>query len=286
MSKYSCKSSPTLSSSQSENCLATPTEETHQSDESPKTNSPNFCPSPTDLDAQLSSLLEGSFHETTDGCYGDSSRGNRFIPVYNNNNNKRILTSQDVKYHTHEKGGGGDSGIDPGVYWKNNLALAKTPSLNESLTTPMTPPFSQHVREVSDSSEASFQLPSPSFAWAPPPTPIRHLTSLENSGNRPSVSSLDDGSLSSPENSPTYCRHRKLSPAYKQFRYSYRVGESPDTPTTDGVGVVHSDSLLEYLSGSDNGHVTGSVCGVNEKKDNSFDKLPRTCYSTPNLCSC
>ena len=265
-----CKyTSNTLSSSQSEPLLLTH-DTLNQTDgfyDFPKIISPVPATSP-DLESQLSSLLEGSCSIETDGNHSLTSRN---------------ILIQDNGCSSERNGcglGGGDSGIDPGVYWKQGLTLSKTPSLTDrNIPTPITPP-SNHFRQTSDSSELSFQLPSPSFAWAPPPSPARqHRASLSfpSSPTSPLRSSVNflEGSLSSPEHSPKMRRQTGLTCFH--CRHHLNMFESSEM-----VGVVSSSGSVIELSEQENEYKTvGCLCGQN----NSVLKLSRTCCSTPNLQS-
>ena len=156
------------------------------------------------LDAQLSSLLEGS--DETDSVQ-----------------RKELIVPARSYFLDHKNE---DSGIDTGSSWqKNSSDLYHTPVRNESpglvgCHTPNSnsvPPYAYnfHVPQASDSSEISFHLPPPSFAWAPPPSPAhmhrvsQSYPSSPTSPRKASVLSLD-GYFSSPEASPTL-RQRRLS---------------------------------------------------------------------------
>lgn len=255
-----------LSSSQSEPLLLTH-DTLNQTDgfyDFPKIMSPVPTTSP-DLDSQLSSLLEGSCSIETDGNHSLTSRD---------------ILVQDNGERNGGGLGGGDSGIDPGVYWKQGLALSKTPSLTDRIvTTPLTP-SNNHFRQTSDSSELSFQLPSPSFAWAPPPSPARqHRASLSfpSSPTSPFRSSVNflEGSLSSPEHSPKL-RHQTGLTCYN-CRHHFNMFESSEM-----VGVVSTSGSVIELSEQENDFKNvGCLCGQNS----SVLKLSRTCCSTPNLQS-
>lgn len=257
-----------LSSSQSEPLLLThdTLDQTDGFYDFPKIMSPVPALSP-DLDSQLSSLLEGSCNVETDSNHSLTSRN---------------ILVQDNRCGSERNGGvlgGGDSGIDPGVYWKQGLALNKTPSLTDhGVTTPITPP-SNHFRQTSDSSELSFQLPSPSFAWAPPPSPARqHRASLSfpSSPTSPLRSSVNflEGSLSSPEHSPKLRHQTGLTCYYCRHLNMFESSEM--------VGVVSSSGSVNELSEQENDYkAVGCLCGQN----NSVLKLSRACCSTPNLQS-
>lgn len=106
----------------------------------------------------------------------------------------------------------GDSGIDPGMCFHGTHELYNHTPVNASaaaygMTTPTC--SSQHARQISDSSEYSFILPTPSYAWAPPPSPVLLLHPSPIS----SPSCLREGSTngySSPDTSPVL-KQRTLS---------------------------------------------------------------------------
>ena len=144
-----------------------------------------------DLEAQLSSLLEGNC-----SIAGGQPLRNDFI----------------LPHLPLDR----DSGIDPGMC--NDASSYEDKTMTNTL--PMTPPFfsPKHSHQASDSSDVSFHLPPPSLALAPPPSPVHSCrASLSDPSSpmgsfKPSLSSLD-GSYSSPEASP-HIKHRKMSPSY------------------------------------------------------------------------
>jgi hypothetical protein len=234
-----------LSSSQSASCLIVPMQSSFlddQPDGSPdKSSSPDIS-----LEDQLTSLLEG------DLLGPDKSKQHHIVK-------SASLNSYNSRVGGVERLGGGDSGIDPGVYWKGNMVLTKTPSLNEPQTSsPVTPSFF-HFRQISDSSDISFQLPPPSFGWAPPPTPIRHLYTMPLSPISPLRSAFSSGSLSSPEHSPSF-RHFKAS--------SSRLVNRFDNKTRYSVVGVSSEMPENHQERYFNGIFL------------------RSCYSSPNLYTC
>lgn len=71
----------------------------------------------------------------------------------------------------------GDSGIDPGMCFRRSHDSCNeihTPLTTSAAPFVMTTPTwsSQHSRQMSDCSDYSFTLPTPSYAWAPPPSPV------------------------------------------------------------------------------------------------------------------
>ena len=171
--------------------------------------------------------------------------------------------------------GCGQERVDPGAYWKG-IGFYKTPSLTDGKTTPLTP-SSSHFRQISDSSEVSFQLPSPSFAWAPPPSPSPsqfRLSLTSPSGTPPyRVGVSREGSLSSPEHCPSVERLEN-----SDHTPSPEVERSGDFRLDDwdvlrtSVGVVKGE--LELLP-------DGGGEGLN--RNGLFN---RTSCSTPNLQTC
>ena len=171
--------------------------------------------------------------------------------------------------------GCGQERVDPGAYWKG-IGFYKTPSLTDGKTTPLTP-SSSHFRQISDSSEVSFQLPSPSFAWAPPPSPSPsqfRLSLTSPSGTPPyRVGVSREGSLSSPEHCPSIERLEN-----SDHTPSPEVERSGDFRLDDwdvlrtSVGVVKGE--LELLP-------DGGGEGLN--RNGLFN---RTSCSTPNLQTC
>lgn len=164
--------------------------------------SPSSPLSPVDNDMKLSTLLEGSCSTETDGIH---PKRKDFI-IHN--------TSPNFYKHHGMGGGEGDSGIDPGMWLKSTPDFSDQNTLSNIMTTPTnTSTNNYHNRQTSDSSDLSFQLPSPSFAWAPPSSPVRHNRASFSfpsspTSHKPSISSFD-GSSSSLEFSPT-CRTQKL----------------------------------------------------------------------------
>ena len=171
--------------------------------------------------------------------------------------------------------GCGQERVDPGAYWKG-IGFYKTPSLTDGKTTPLTP-SSSHFRQISDSSEVSFQLPSPSFAWAPPPSPSPsqfRLSLTSPSGTSPyRVGMSREGSLSSPEHCHSIERLEN-----SDHTPSPEVGRNGDFRLDDwdvlrtSVGVVKGE--LELLP-------DGGGEGLN--RNGLFN---RTSCSTPNLQTC
>ena len=177
--------------------------------------------------------------------------------------------------------GCGPERVDPGSYWKG-IGFYKTPSLTDGKTTPLTP-SSTHFRQISDSSEVSFQLPSPSFAWAPPPSPSTSLyrLSLTSPLDTPphQVGASREGSLSSPEHSPI-------------------TGEESDhTPSPDPISGNQFDlddwnilratctnmSLVEEEEEEGGGILTDRDGRERIERHSLFN---RTSCSTPNLQTC
>ena len=191
-----------LSSSQSEPMLSLVREDTDGSyefsDHSPVILSPS-C----ELENTLSSLLEGS-------CNVSHPQRNDFV--------MSNITSTPSSEH---KAVGGDSGIDPGM-WVRPTSQRKIIEANgiqevglklEKKASPLIMPANNggcHYRESSDSSEISFQLPSPSYAWAPPSSPvIKHNVSLSSppsptGSKKLSPCSVDDSSLRLGFNNPHF----------------------------------------------------------------------------------
>lgn len=131
-------------------------------------------PSTTDLEDTLSSLLQGTSIE-------NKEKNNLLIQ-----SGLSLLNGDDD--HQLKTCGNGDSGIDPDYYmrsisqtksctdWDNTSTRSSSPSSSLRLERFNSPLVSSgggnHCRETSDSSEVSFHLPSPSFAWAPPSSPV------------------------------------------------------------------------------------------------------------------
>ena len=165
------------------------------SQQSPATPSPQ-----RDLEATLTSLLEG----------GED------VPLPKRNDflvNGAAITS--TPSNECQKTGGGDSGIDPGFWVRsvsqsrlgqqadgNNGGNSEQRSDGLRLEKTFSPLVSSsvHYRETSDSSEMSFHLPSPSYAWAPPSSPVpsrNNSFSFPTSPNSPKkpTAVLDDSSI-------------------------------------------------------------------------------------------
>ena len=135
-----------------------------------------------DLEDTLTSLLDGGTSSNS------QQKRNDFLlhAITSTPNNNEYSRGHGGGTH----GGGGDSGIDPG-FWvrsvpsqsshKNPVEFSpdhKTGLRLEKTNSPLVN-GSCHYRETSDSSEISFHLPSPSYAWAPPPSPeFQHKSSF------------------------------------------------------------------------------------------------------------
>lgn len=199
-----------------------------------------------DLSSQLSSLLEGSTE--TDG-----------------------IPQRKISILSHDSGCGqersGDSGIDPDVCWRG-LALAKTPSLGDT-PTPLTP--SSHTRQISNSSDVSFQLPSPSFAWAPPPSPCRSLVSPIN------VCAVGTCDGSSPERSPEFVRNLTNSGT------GHRPGD--DKGGVVSMGVV-SNLTQTSSSGSNNGGSNNKFGLFTNNTERFINHSGGVYCSTPDVPTC
>ncbi len=194
MADNDCTITRRLISSQSEPILLLPQkEDTDGSYEFTQQQSPITLPTQCDLEDTLTSLLDSGTNTNT-----QQKRKDFLIHA--------ITSTPDHKTHGGGAHGGGDSGIDPG-FWiksvsaprkdsvestpehKTNLHFEKTnsPLINGSI----------HFRDTSDSSEISFHLPSPSYAWAPPPSPTSQHKSFSFSSSPPTVSSITDYPLPS-----------------------------------------------------------------------------------------
>lgn len=184
------------------------------------------------LDAQLSSLLEGGVEANT------TPRKELIVPA--------------SSYFLDHKNG--ESRIDSGSWLKTGSDLYQTPLQSEGLdslyhTSSSTSSFGYnfHSRQTSDSSEISFHLPPPSFAWAPPPSPAQmhrmsqSYPSSPTSPRKTSVISLD-GYFSSPEASPVL-RKRRFSDS-SLFQYPH----NPPALGLSGRGTTRSSCCSSRYS--------------------------------------
>ena len=159
-----------------------------------------------DLEDTLSSLLDGN-----EGC-GQEKRNDFLIQgsVLTGTSTPDRKTTPTPEHKT------GDSGIDLGPQKEQSVDHAHSNTRGLQLTKTDSPLTSfrgggTHYRETSDSSELSFHLPSPSYAWAPPSSPLplhKNSFSFPSSPDgliRPtnlSVSSCQDIENVSPERTP------------------------------------------------------------------------------------
>ena len=168
-----------------------------------------------------------------------------------------------------------------------------------------TPPWSSHARQTSDASDISFTLPTPSQAWAPPPSPILGNNSPSPPLRGVSLTGFNGFSSSSSSDSSPTLKPRTVG-EYDSFCRSTKPQQSPavlelaENSSTSRPKLQNSVKLSRSLDNlavaaiEQSETAVACVCHDAATKshrlshDNNVRKLSEChiSFSSPNLVSC